>query len=151
MSTIRVVIADDDDEVRDALGEVLGADARFAVVGTARTGDEAVSLASVCEPDVVLLDVRMPGGGPEAARRLTTGPGSLPAVVAVSADTGVASIVAMVRAGAVGYLTKGRLGDLNDLVARCATGQVVLAAPGAADAMRQLLADAPGGDRTDVG
>lgn len=149
MSTIRVVIADDDDEVRDALGEVVGADARFAVVGTARTGDEAVSVAAVSSPDVVLLDVRMPGGGPEAARRLTASGG--PVVVAVSAHTGATSIVAMVRAGAVGYLTKGRLGDLTDLVARCAAGQVVLAAPGAADAMRQLLAGAPGADPTDVG
>ena len=149
MSTIRVVIADDDDDVRDALSEVIEADVRFTVVGTARTGDEAVAVVAACLPDVVLLDVRMPGGGPEAARRLVNGPRLAPVVVAVSAHTGASTIVAMVRAGAVGYLTKGRLTDLTDLVARCAGGQVVLAAPGAAEAVRRLLRST-GGDPVDV-
>lgn len=151
MGTIRVVIADDDDDVREALAEVVGADARFTVVGTASTGDEAVSVASTSAPDVVLLDVRMPGGGPEAAARLTAGPGPTPVVVAVSAHTGTSAVLAMVRAGAVGYLTKGRLADLTDLVARCADGQVVLAAPGAADALRQLLGESHAGRAPDVG
>lgn len=149
MITIRVVIADDDDDVRDALVEVVGADPRLVVVGTARSGDEAVAVCAATRPDVVLLDVRMPGGGAEAARRLT-GPRPAPAVLAISAQTGSASVVAMLRAGAVGYLTKGRLTDLTDLVTRVAEGHVVLAVPGAADALRQLLPDVRYQDRTDV-
>ncbi|GEP36495.1 hypothetical protein NPS01_01580 [Nocardioides psychrotolerans] len=108
----------------------------------------AVTLAST--PDLVLLDVRMPGGGPDGARRLLAGPPPTPAVVAVSAHTGASSVAAMVRAGVVGYLTKGRLAGLPDLVARCAGGHVVLDASGAADAMRQLRQDPPAGGPADV-
>ena len=99
---------------------------------------------------MVLLDVRMPGGGAEAARALratasTNGGGAgAPAVVAVSAHTGTATVVAMLQAGAVGYLAKGRLADLPDLVARCAAGEVVLAVPSAADALDQLVRGAVG-------
>eukprot|EP01032_Pedospumella_encystans_P000317 gene317-356_t len=75
MITIRVVIADDDDDVRDALVEVVGADPRLVVVGTARSGDEAVAVCAATRPDVVLLDVRMPGiDGFEVCRRLKASP-----------------------------------------------------------------------------
>ena len=81
----------------------------------------------------------MPGGGADAARALTDRDDG-PVVVALSAQTGASVILAMLQAGAAGYLAKGRLGaELPDLVARAATGEVVLAAPGAVEAMRQLL------------
>lgn len=138
MAQLRVVVADDDEAVRLALVDVLGSDPRFAVVGSVATGPEAVAAAETTQPDVVLLDVRMPGGGLQAARRLA-GTSGRPAVVAVSASTDVATIVAMVRAGAVGYLAKGRLGQgLPDVVARCANGQVVLAVPNGTAVLRAL-------------
>ncbi|MFC4785697.1 response regulator [Nocardioides sp. MAHUQ-72] len=140
MPAIRVLVADDDADFRGALAEVLEADRRFSVVGKAACGDEAIALARELRPDVVLLDVRMPGGGPEAARSLTTGGAPYPTVVAVSAQTGASGVVDMLRAGAVGYLAKGRLGaQLPDLVARAAGGEVVLAVPGAVEALRQML------------
>ena len=135
---IGVVVADDDPGFTDAVVDVLRADPRFSVVGTAATGEDLVDLVAESDPDVVLLDVHMPRGGPAAARALTrTGRG--PVVVALSAQTGATHVLAMLRAGALGYLVKGRIGhDLPDVLVRCARGDVVLAVPGAAEAMRQL-------------
>jgi DNA-binding NarL/FixJ family response regulator len=146
MRVIRVAIADDDASIRTALSEVLEADSRFTVVGAAATGAELLDLVRTTEPHVVLLDVRMPGGGPAAAAALTgqqgggsAGRSPAPVVIAVSAQTGAGAVAAMLRAGAVGYLVKGSLGTLPELVARCAAGEVVLAVPSAADALRQVM------------
>ena len=142
MRVIQVAIADDDPTFREALAEVLGADPRFHVVGAMPSGQDVVDLVAVRGADVVLLDVRMPGGGPEGARMLavTSGPDSAPpTVVALSAQAGVGMVTEMLRAGATGYLVKGRVGtDLPDLVARCAAGEVVLAVGTAAEALRHL-------------
>lgn len=138
MSGIRVVIADDDDGVRAALHDVLDADDRFLVVGTAAGGEDLARIVEAARPDVVLLDVRMPGGGEVAARRLAEMAGG-PVVVAVSASTEINTVVSMIRAGATGYLAKGKLGHwLPEMVARCAEGQVVLAVPNGAAALRSL-------------
>jgi two-component system nitrate/nitrite response regulator NarL len=143
MPQIRVAIADDDAGVLSALVDVLAADPRFEVVGAVATGEDLRSLVTEVGPDVVLMDVRMPGGGPVGALALSsTTSGHLrrrPAVVAVSAHTGAVTVATMLRSGAVGYLAKGRLSGLPDLVARCANGEVVLAVPSAAEALRQLL------------
>lgn len=141
MTPVRVAVADDDPMIRSAISEVLRADPRFTVVGTAATGRALVDLLREQDVDVVLLDVRMPGGGPEGvAAVLDTTRAPVPAVVAVSAHTGPSTVAAMLRAGAVGYLAKGRLAALPDLVARCAAGEVVLAVTSGAEALRQLMA-----------
>jgi DNA-binding NarL/FixJ family response regulator len=138
VSAIRVVIADDDDGVRAALHDVLDEDDRFLVVGTAAGGDGLARTVEAARPDVVLLDVRMPGGGMTAAREISALPSS-PVIVAVSASTEAATVVAMLEAGATGYLAKGRLGQwLPEMVARCADGQVVLAVPNGAAVLRLL-------------
>ena len=140
MPGYRVVVADDDDDVRAALCEVLDADARFRVVGAVATGAELVGLVALTRPDVVLLDVRMPGGGERAARELTAAPDP-PVVVAVSASTDVATVTALLRAGVQGYLGKGGLGEtLADTVARCLEGQVVLAVPNGRAVLRAIAA-----------
>lgn len=139
--TIRVLVADDDDDFRSALADVLDADERFSVVGAAVDGDDAVEQASRTAPAVVLLDVRMPAGGPAAAARLRALP-EPPVVVAVSAETGSSGIAAMLRAGATGYLAKGALGlRLPDLVARAAAGETVLEVPGGEELLQQLAAE----------
>ena len=71
MRTFRVVVADDDPTFRSAAVEVLEADDRFAVVGEVATGAGLAELVEETGADVVLLDVRMPGGGPAAAQQLT--------------------------------------------------------------------------------
>ena len=147
MARIRVAIADDDAGIRSALSDVLAADPRFDVVGTVASGDDLCRLVGDVAPDVVLLDVRMPGGGAVAAENLRAFPSAGvrgPAVIAVSAITGAATVTSLLRAGAVGYLAKGRLSALPDMVARCAAGEVVLAVPSAAEALRRLALDGHG-------
>ncbi len=144
MGRIRVLIADDHPAVLSALVSVLEVDPRFAVVDTVTTGAEAYRVAEEGRVDLVLLDVHMPGGGPEAAKAmLALRPP--PVVVAISAESGAGVVEQMIRAGAVGYLTKGRVGDmLPDLLVRCADGEVVLATPAAAGALRAVLASPAG-------
>ena len=104
---IRVMIVDDHRLVRVALRALL-ADARdIEVVGQADSGEEAVTLARELAPNVVLMDLRMPGlGGLEATRRLLrTDPGIRVVVVtACSEDPFPAQAI---KAGAAGFLTKG--------------------------------------------
>lgn len=136
---IRVLVADDHREMLAAIVSVIEDDDRFAVVGTAATADEAVTLAQETRVDLALLDVTMPGNGVTAARALAELPRP-PVVVAISAQSGGAVVEDMLRAGAVGYVTKGRVGDgLPDLLARCADGEVVLATPSGAGALRAVL------------
>lgn len=122
MWRVRVLIADDHPEMLSALISVVESDSRFVVVGTATSGPEAYRIADQLEVDLALLDVHMPGGGPAVAERLRA-LAAPPVVVAISADSSATTVEDMKRAGAVAYLTKGRLGDaLPDLLARCAAG-----------------------------
>ena len=140
MRTYRVVVADDDPTFRSAAVEVLEADARFVVVAAVASGAGLVELVEETSADVVLLDVRMPGGGPAAAQQLTDRFGRQVVLVAVSAQVETAAVFRMLRAGTTGYLAKGRLGaSMPDLVARCAEGELVLAVPTGGAALHQLL------------
>ena len=132
MPTITVVLADDDEQVREALRLTLVADGRFTVVGTAGTGESVRDAVRETHPDLVLMDVHMPAGGPELCRAVSgfRDGGDPPVVVAVSADHHVTTVRSMLRAGATGYLGNGLLGEgLGDLLAACARGRVVLAVP----------------------
>ena len=142
MRVIQVAIADDDPRFREALAHVVEADERLSLVGVAASGHEIAGLVARSGADVVLLDVRMAGGGPQGASMLASlgRPGRTPpAIVALSAQSGVATVVAMLRAGAVGYLVKGHVGaDLPELILRVAAGEVVLAVSSATEALRRL-------------
>lgn len=139
---MRVLIADDDDGVVAALHEALTADRRFEVLGVVTTGDEAVALARAANPDLVLLDVRMPGGGVGAARRLGALPAA-PTVVVFSATASAGLVTELLGAGVAGVVEKGRAGaDLTDLLARCHAGEIVLATSAAGAAIRLLLSRA---------
>lgn len=138
MDLIRVVVADDDDVMRHALTDLLHTDPRFEVVGHADTGPTLLEVVALTRPHVVLVDVRMPGGGVEAARAMASGPPVI--VVAVTADASVATVLGMLQSGVRGYLVKGRIGTtLPDLVARCVDGEIVLATPTGGEVMRQLV------------
>ena len=134
---VTVLVADDDAAFREALVDVLSADERFTVVGTAASGVEVPAMCARLRPDLVLVDVRMSGGGAELARALRAQVGHRPMLVAVSAQTGVTTVAAMLSAGARGYLAKGRLGaTLPDSLARVVAGERVLEVPGAEEALR---------------
>ena len=104
--TIRVLLADDQRVVREGLGTLLGLLDGVEVVGTAADGDQAVALARDVSPDVVLMDLRMPGcDGVEATRRLRAhDPDVKVLMLTTYADD--RSVIDALRAGARGYLTK---------------------------------------------
>jgi DNA-binding NarL/FixJ family response regulator len=103
---IRVLLADDQRLVREGLGTLLGLLDGIELVGTAADGEEAVVLAARHDPDVVLMDLRMPRvDGIEAIRRLAQR-GERPRAIALTTYADDASVLGALRAGARGYLTK---------------------------------------------
>lgn len=103
---IRVLVVDDHPIVRQGLRSFLASREGIEVVGEAADGDAAVEEAARLGPDVVLLDLSMPGtGGLEAIPRLRAG-GDGPAVLVLTSFSGDDQVVPAVRAGASGYLLK---------------------------------------------
>ncbi len=104
--TWRVVLADDHQLFRDGLSSLLQRSPGFDVVGQAADGLEAVRLCHELRPDVVLLDISMPGlNGIEATRRITAEvPGSRVLILSMHADRRF--VAETLRAGARGYLLK---------------------------------------------
>jgi DNA-binding NarL/FixJ family response regulator len=110
-AAMRVLIADDHALFRAGLRSLLESHG-IEVAGEARTGTEAVDLAVRLQPDIVLMDVRMPDlDGIEATRRLLAG-GSRARVVVLTAVTEDETLVEALRAGAEGYLRKDLDGDV---------------------------------------
>jgi DNA-binding NarL/FixJ family response regulator len=105
---IRVLIADDQAMVRSGLALLLRAESDVEIVGQARDGGEAVRLARELQPDVVLMDVRMPGlDGIEATRMVTgTDVQDPPAVVVLTTFGAQDYVDRALRAGAVGFVLK---------------------------------------------
>jgi DNA-binding NarL/FixJ family response regulator len=107
--TIDVLIADDHSLFAEALQAILGTDNRFKVVGLARDGKEAVTLASKLEPDVVLMDIAMPVmDGFEATRRLRD-QNPEACVLMLTGSNARIDVDKARSAGASGYVTKDRI------------------------------------------
>jgi DNA-binding NarL/FixJ family response regulator len=103
---IRVLLADDQRVVREGLGTLLGLLDGIELVGTAADGEEVLALAARHDPDIVLIDLRMPRmDGTEAIRRLAER-GERPRTIALTTYADDASVLGALRAGARGYLTK---------------------------------------------
>ena len=124
---IRVLLADDQRVVREGLGTLLGLLEGIELVGTAADGEEAVALAAERDPDVVLMDLRMPRvDGIEAIRRLTAR-GDRPRAIALTTYADDASVLGALRAGARGYLTKDAgAEDIRAAVEAVARGEAAL-------------------------
>ena len=104
---IRLLIADDHPVVRDGLTAILSTQPDFEVVGEAASGVEVVEKMASLLPDVLLLDLEMPGmDGVEALRRMRAADPDARAIIFTAFDTDD-RILAAVRAGAQGYLLKG--------------------------------------------
>jgi len=123
----RVLLVDDQDLVRQGLRLILDL-AGLEVVGEARDGAAAVAAVAELDPDVVLMDLRMPGmDGVEATRRITAA-GASARVLALTTFDVDEHVVEVLRAGAVGYLLKDVTSDgLVDAVRRAAAGEPVVA------------------------
>jgi DNA-binding NarL/FixJ family response regulator len=103
----RVLIADDDPVMRMLLSAVINADPALELVAAAEDATQAIALAGEHTPDVVLLDVEMPGGGgPHAARAIRANHPDT-RILALSAHETGSAREEMDRAGADGYVTKG--------------------------------------------
>jgi DNA-binding NarL/FixJ family response regulator len=136
--TIRVVAADDQRVVREGLALLLSLLPGVEVVGTAADGNEALALVAQLRPDVVLMDLRMPGlDGMEATRRLRAEHQAVKVIVLTTyADD--QSVVGALQAGADGYLTKDAGGDeIRQALERVLDGQAVID-----PAVQRLLVDA---------
>jgi DNA-binding NarL/FixJ family response regulator len=133
-----VVIADDHPVFRDGLAGLL-ADLGAEVVATVGDGQAAVDAVAEHEPDVVLMDIQMPGmSGLAATERVRRDhPGTAVLVLTMSADP--ATIQAALRAGALGYLLKeANREDIEDALRAVARGQLVVGT-GAAENVRHLF------------
>lgn len=141
MAGVRVLIADDHPVFRDGLRALLES-AGLEVVGEAGDGDEAVRLAAEATPDVVLMDLHMPGGGGVAAteRIVRQGAGG-PAVLVLTMFDDDAGVHGAIRAGASGYVLKDAHQDaLLRAIHSVANGEAVFGAKVAPRVLAHLAA-----------
>ncbi|MFC4068853.1 response regulator transcription factor [Actinoplanes subglobosus] len=125
---VRVLLADDHALIRSALQMVLADAGDIEVAGEAASGTEAVRLTGELRPDVVLMDIRMPGlDGIEATRRITAEPGG-PRVVVLTTFDDDAYVHGALRAGASGFLVKDMaLEEIVSAIRVVATGDALIA------------------------
>lgn len=124
MSAIRVLLVDDHAILRDTLAEYLGSDSRFEVVGTAANADDATVLVNQVSPDVVVMDVDMPGTICFSAAHTMIAANPSVRLLFLSAFSYDHFIQQALNIGAKGYLTKGEeLTTLLDAIVRVAAGE----------------------------
>ncbi|MGW2827889.1 response regulator [Streptomyces sp. NPDC001286] len=125
---VRVLLVDDQELIRTALSMVMADLEDVEVVGEAADGEEAVGLAGELAPDVVVMDIRMPGmDGIEATRRITGTQGEVRVVVLTTFDDD-AYVYGALRAGASGFLVKDMaLDDIIGAVRVVAAGDALIA------------------------
>ena len=130
--TLRIVVADDHAVVRAGLGALLSAVDGYELVGEAATGPEAVRAAVTLHPDVLVMDIQMPGtGGIEATREISRVAPDV-AVLMLTMFDDDESIFAAMRAGARGYVLKGAAPDnVIRAIAAVAAGEAIFG-PGVA-------------------
>jgi DNA-binding NarL/FixJ family response regulator len=144
---VRIAIADDHPVVREGLAAMLETQPDLEVVGQAATGPEAVALVASREPDVLLLDLEMPGlDGVGVLRRLRETSSRTRVIVFTVFDTDE-RIIGAVEAGAAGYLLKGApRGDVFAAVRTVAAGGSLLAPVAASAVLRRVRGEpAPAG------
>ena len=125
---IRVVVADDEALVRDGLRAIAELEGDIEVIAEAATGDQAVALARQLRPDVVLMDVRMPGlDGIQATRRVLAEPDP-PRVLVLTTFDRNHYVYEALKAGASGFLLKDvRRGQLTRAIRDVVAGETLLA------------------------
>ncbi|GAA3263339.1 response regulator transcription factor [Nonomuraea helvata] len=142
-TVIRLLIVDDHPVVRDGLSSMFARDPEFEVVGEAGDGAEAVRLADTLRPDVVLMDLRMPGMDGVSATRELAGRG-VRVLVLTTYDTD-SHVLPAIEAGATGYLLKDAPRDeLLRAVRATARGEAVLAPSAAALLMSRVRSSSSG-------
>ncbi|SDL68171.1 two component transcriptional regulator, LuxR family [Franzmannia pantelleriensis] len=111
---IKVLVADDHHLVRTSIARLLDGEDGIAVIGEAIDGEEAISMARQLRPDIVLMDIRMPGiGGLEATRKIAKGMADIHVLV-LTAFLEETFAQRLLDAGASGFISKGA--ELDDMV-----------------------------------
>jgi DNA-binding NarL/FixJ family response regulator len=146
---IRVAVADDHPVVRDGLVAMLQTQPDFAVVGEAATGHDALVVVAATDPDVLLLDLEMPGlDGVDVLRRIRATAARTRVIVFTVFDTDE-RIIAAVEAGAAGYLLKGApRGDVFAAVRTVAAGGSLLAPVATSAVLRRVRGEVPSASTT---
>lgn len=141
--TVRLLIVDDHPVVRAGLRGMLAAEPTLEVVGEAASGDEALQQVTEVRPDVVLMDLRMPGmDGVTATGRIVAEHSGVRVLVLTTYDSDT-DILRAVEAGATGYLLKDTPRDvLAGAIRAAARGETVLAPPVAARLVDRMRAPA---------
>ena len=124
---VRLMLVDDHKALRQGLRRSLEEEEGFSIVGEAADGDEAVRMAPVVQPDVILMDVSMPDmDGVEATRRiLQADPSRRVVMLTMHVDKDI--IESAIKAGAVGYLTKDcSIDEIIEAVKMAANGETAL-------------------------
>jgi DNA-binding NarL/FixJ family response regulator len=143
MSPIRLLIVDDHPVVRDGLRGMLASDPDLEVVGEAEDGREALTAAAELRPDVILMDLRMPGMGGAAAIRELAERGVTARILVLTTYDSDTDMVPALEAGATGYLMKDAPRDeLVGAIRAAARGEAVLSPSVATRLVRQLRAPA---------
>ena len=144
MNPIRLLIADDHPVVRAGLCAILGNQPDFLLVGEAGSGPEAVEQAACLQPDVVLMDLRLPGIDGAAATAQIRASQSPAAVLILTTYESTVDILRAIAAGATGYLLKDAPGEeLVAAIRSVAQGKAVLAPDVATRLVQQISAPAP--------
>ncbi|MEV4618497.1 response regulator transcription factor [Asanoa sp. NPDC049573] len=139
--TVRVLLADDQPLVRAGLRVLIADTTDLEVVGEAGTGIQAVHLARELAPDVVVMDIRMPGMDGIAATRMLVEGGSAAQVIMLTTFDDDDNVYGALRAGASGFLVKDMaLDDILDAVRVVATGDGLIAP----SVTRRLIAEFAG-------
>ena len=139
---ISVLIAEDDEQMRLALSSFIETEPGFSLVAAVGDAQEAIDLAAVLQPDVVVVDVNMPRGGGTRATREIRRRTPESRVLALSAANDRATVLAMVEAGASGYLVKGGpVQEISDAIRRAATGRSSLSAEVAGEVVEELAGE----------
>src|ERR687884_1428003 len=141
---IRIAIADDHPVVREGLAAMLETQPDLEVVGQAGTGPEALALVAARDPDVLLLDLEMPGlDGVGVLRRLREAGARTRTIIFTVFDTDE-RIIAAVEAGAAGYLLKGApRADIFAAVRTVAAGGSLLAPVATSAVLRRVRGESP--------
>jgi DNA-binding NarL/FixJ family response regulator len=123
-----IVVADDNDLFRIAVLDAFAGAPGLDVVADVRSGGEALAAAAAHQPDLLLMDVGMPGGGPGLAEEMSRRHPDV-RLICLSAQDDPGTVLRMLSAGATGYIAKGDLDDdLACWVRRCVAGELVVVA-----------------------
>lgn len=138
-SPIRILVADDHPLFREGVAHSLGAEPDFEVIAQVGNGEEAVELTQRLQPDMVLLDITMPGmGGIAAAGKIATNAPQV-RIMMLTVSENRESLLAALKAGAHGYVLKGvSASALRAITRRVAGGEAYVTPALAAELLTEL-------------